>query len=132
MSETATKIPLVDLTAQHAQVAEEIASGWERVFERTAFVLGDEVRVFEEDFAAFSDVEHCVGVANGTDALELALRAVGVSVGDEVILPSNTFIASALAVRRTGATPVLVDCTPDTQLIDVERVEARLSARTRA
>src|SRR3954447_24790471 len=101
-------------------------AGWERVLDRTAFVLGEEVHAFEEAFAAFSAVDHCVGVANGTDALELALRAVGVSAGDEVILPANTFIASALAVRRIGAMPVLVDCTPDTQLIDVERVEARL------
>lgn len=125
-------IPLVDLKAQHEQVADEVRDGWERVLARTAFILGDEVTKFEDEFAAFSEVHACVGVANGTDALELALRAVGVGPGDEVIVPANSFIASALAVARMGATPALVDVDNATQLIDPAGVEARVTDRTKA
>jgi dTDP-4-amino-4,6-dideoxygalactose transaminase len=102
------------------------------VLERTAFILGDEVAAFERAFAEFTGVRHCIGVANGTDALELALRAVGVGPGDEVILPANTFIATAAAVVRAGGAPVLVDCDPVHLLIDPERVAARITARTKA
>ncbi|MDQ3947035.1 MAG: aminotransferase class I/II-fold pyridoxal phosphate-dependent enzyme, partial [Actinomycetota bacterium] len=107
-------------------------AGWERVVSRSNFILGDEVAAFEAAFAAFAGVAHCVGVANGTDALELALRVLGIGPGDEVILPANTFVATALAVTRAGAIPVLVDVDPATLLIDPEAVEAALSARTRA
>src|SRR5262245_28071799 len=103
-------IPLVDLGAQHRQVADEVARGFASVLETTSFILGKEVKQFEEAFAAFMGTKHCVAVANGTDALELALRAAGIGPGDEVIVPTNTFIASALAVARAGATPVFVDC----------------------
>jgi len=113
-------------------IADEVARGFARVIERTAFVLGAEVAEFEAAFARFSGVAHCVGVANGTDALELALRAAGVGPGDEVILPANTFVATALAVTRAGATPALVDCDPVHLLIDPAAVEARLGPRTRA
>lgn len=132
MSEALPPIPLVDLAAQHAVVAAEVEAGWQSVLRRTAFVLGDEVAAFEREFAAFSGVDHCVGVANGTDALELALRAVGVGPGDEVVLPANTFIATPLAVVRAGATPVLVDVDADTQLIDEEQAVAAFGDRTRA
>ena len=113
-------------------IADDVARGFARVIERTAFILGDEVAEFEAAFARFSGVAHCVGVASGTDALELALRAAGVGPGDEVILPANTFVATALAVTRAGATPALVDCDPVHLLIDPAAVEARLGPRTRA
>jgi len=125
-------IPLVDLAAQHAEVADEVADGWARVLASTAFVGGPPVAAFETAFAAHAGVEHCIGVANGTDALELALRALDVGPGDECVLPANTFIATAEAVARTGATPVLADCDPDTALLDVAAVCAVLSDRTRA
>ncbi len=125
-------MPLVDLTVQHDQIAVEVERGWARVLDRTAFVLGDEVGAFERELAGFAEVAHCVGVANGTDALELALRAVGVGPGDEVVLPANTFIATALAVARAGAVPVLVDSDPVHHLIDVDAVAARIGPRTRA
>ena len=112
-------IPLVDLKAAHAEIADEVAAGFERVLATTGFVGGPEVAAFEDEYARFSGVQHCVGVANGTDALELALRAVGVGRDDEVVLPANTFIATAEAVARTGARPVLVDCEPGSHLIDV-------------
>src|SRR5260221_13863181 len=125
-------IPLVDLRAQHRQVADEVARGFASVLETTSFVLGKEVKEFEEAFAAFSGARHCVSVANGTDALELVLRATGIAAGDEVILPTNTFIATALAVARAGATPVLVDCDPVHYMLDVDEVAAKVTPRTRA
>jgi dTDP-4-amino-4,6-dideoxygalactose transaminase len=127
-----TRIPLVDLAAAHAEVAEEVEVGFKRVIANTAFVGGAEVAAFEEEYAAFSGVPHCIGVANGTDALELAFRAVGVGPGSEVILPANTFIATAEAVVRTGGTVVLVDCDPRTYLIDVEAALAAVTPATRA
>lgn len=125
-------IPLVDLAAQHAAIAADVQAGWDGVLARTAFVLGEEVAAFEAAFARFCGVAHCMGVANGTDALELALRALGVGPGHEVIVPANTFIASALAVARTGATPALVDVDPATHLIDIEGVADRIGPPTRA
>jgi dTDP-4-amino-4,6-dideoxygalactose transaminase len=127
-----SKIPLVDLQAAHAEVADDVAVGFKRVLAETAFVGGEEVAGFEREYAAFSGVEHCVGVANGTDALELALRAVGVGPGDEAILPANTFIATAEAVARIGARVVLVDCDPATYLIDPAAALAAVTPRTRA
>lgn len=126
-------IPFVDLSAQQAAVAEEVAQGWQQVLARTAFVNGPEVAAFEQEFAAFSETRHCVGVANGTDAIEIALRALGVGPGDECILPANTFVATAEAVCRAGARPVLVDCVDDgTYLIDTNAIEAAATRRTRA
>jgi dTDP-4-amino-4,6-dideoxygalactose transaminase len=127
-----TDIPLVDLGAQHRQVADEVAAGWAKVLERTAFVGGPQVAEFEREYADYLGVEHCVGVGSGTDALELALRAAGVGRGDECILPANTFIATAEAVARAGATPVLVDCEPDTGLIRTAAVAEAVGPRTRA
>jgi dTDP-4-amino-4,6-dideoxygalactose transaminase len=124
-------IPLVDLGAQHAQVAEEVAAGWADVLARKAFVGGPQVAEFEAAYAAYIGVRHCVGVGNGTDALELALRALGVGTGDECVIPANTFIATAEAVARTGATPVLADVLPDTALLDVEAAVAAVTPRTR-
>ncbi|NMO49589.1 DegT/DnrJ/EryC1/StrS family aminotransferase [Actinoplanes sp. TBRC 11911] len=127
-----TRIPLVDLAAAHAEVAEEVEAGFKRIIAETAFVGGAEVAAFEQEYAAFSGLPHCVGVANGTDALELALRAAGVGPGSEVIVPANTFIATAEAVARAGAEVVLVDCDPATFLIDVEAALAAVTPRTRA
>lgn len=127
------RIPLVDLAAQHAVVAAEVAAGWREVVAETAFVDGPRVAGFEREYAAFSQAAYCTAVANGTDAIELALRAAGVGPGDECILPANTFIATAEAVVRTGATVVLVDCTDDgTYLIDHAAAAAAVTTRTRA
>jgi dTDP-4-amino-4,6-dideoxygalactose transaminase len=126
-------IPLVNLQLQHAAVADEVAEGWRQVLARTAFIGGPQVAEFEKSYAAFIGTPHCIGVANGTDAIELALRALGVGPGDECILPANTFIATAEAVHRAGATPVLVDCADDgTYLMDCDAVEAAVTERTRA
>ncbi len=128
----AEPVPLLDLASAHAEVAAEIAAGWADVLARTAFVGGPHVAAFETDYAEWSGIRHCIGVGNGTDALELALRALGVGPGAECILPANTFIATAEAVARAGATPVLVDCRADTALIDVDAVAAAVTDRTRA
>ena len=125
-------VPLVDLGAQHREIAAEVLRGWEDVLERTAFILGEEVAEFERAYEAFTGLQHCVGVANGTDALELALRALGIGAGDEVIVPANSFVASALAVRRCGALPVFVDVDPVHLLIEVEHVADAVGSRTRA
>ncbi|NMR21437.1 DegT/DnrJ/EryC1/StrS aminotransferase family protein [Cellulomonas fimi] len=126
------RIPLVDLAAQQAEVADEVRAGLGEVFTTTAFIGGPAVGRFERAYAAAIGVEHCVGVANGTDALELALRAVGVGPGGEVVIPANTFIATAEAVSRIGAVPVLVDVDEEHLLIDPAAVRAALTARTEA
>ncbi|GAA4811426.1 DegT/DnrJ/EryC1/StrS family aminotransferase [Streptomyces ziwulingensis] len=126
------RIPLVDLKAAHEEVADEVRAGFERILADTAFVGGEEVRLFEREYAGFGGVAHCVGVANGTDAVELALRAVGVGPGDEVVLPANTFIATAGAVARIAARPVLADCLPGSHLLDPEAALAAVGPATRA
>ena len=123
-------MPLVDLKAAHQEVADEVRAGFESVLANTAFVGGDEVRRFEREYAGFGGVAHCVGVANGTDAVELALRASGVGTGDEVVLPANTFIATAGAVARIGARPVLADCLPDSHLLDPRAALAAVTFRS--
>ena len=125
-------IPLVDLGWQHREIADEVRRGIEEVVQSTAFILGPAVADFEQRFARFVGVPHCVGVGSGTDALELALRALDVGDGAVVILPANTFIASALAVVRAGAVPVLVDVDSDQWLIDPEAARAAVTPRTRA
>jgi dTDP-4-amino-4,6-dideoxygalactose transaminase len=125
-------IPLVDLSIQHREIAKEIERGFAEIFEQTSFIHGPAVAEFERAFAKFSGVRHCIGVGNGTDAIEMILRAQGVGSGDEVIVPANTFIATALAVTRVGALPVFVDSDPDHHLIDVSQVRDKITKQTRA
>lgn len=126
------KVPFLDLQAQSAEIADEVLPVWQAQLLGAGFVGGPEVAAFESEYASYIGVEHVVGVANGTDAVELALRAVGVNAGDEVILPANTFIATAEAVSRIGATPVLVDVDPEHLLIDPAAVEDAITRRTTA
>lgn len=125
-------VPFVDLAAQQREVDDEVQAGLRRVFDSTAFIGGPDVGLFEQEYAAFTGVSRCVGVGNGTDSLELALRAAGVDPGDEVIVPANTFIATAEAVSRIGAVPVPVDVDPHYLLIDPDAAVAALTDRTRA
>lgn len=125
-------VPLVDLAAQQTEVNDEVRAGLDEVFATTAFIGGKAVTEFEQRYAEETDVAYCVGVANGTDALELALRAGGVTAGGEVIMPANTFIATAEAVSRIGAVPVLVDVDEEYLLIDPSLVEAAVTDRTQA
>ncbi len=124
-------IPLVDLKANLATVEADVLEGMRRVLSSTAFILGPDVAQFEKAYAAFVGAKHCVGVANGTDALELLVRAAGLSGRDEVLVPANSFIASALAVQRAHATVRLVDCDDD-GLIDLESCAARATPNTKA
>src|SRR5438445_13645866 len=126
------KVPFVDMTAQYTAIAEEINKAAVRVLRGTDFILGRDVALFEEEFAAFCETEYAVGVDSGTSALELALRAYDVGPGDEVITAANSFIASALAISHAGATPVLVDVDPFTHTIDVTGIERAITSRTKA
>lgn len=124
------RIPQFDLGRAAARVRRDVESRWARLLDDTAFVGGEEVAAFERTFGAYLGVEGCVGVANGTDALELALAALGVETGDEVVVPAFTFVATGAAVARSGARPVLVDVEPSTLNLDPSRVEEAVSERT--
>jgi dTDP-4-amino-4,6-dideoxygalactose transaminase len=124
-----TPIPLVDLKAAHAEVADEVARGMADVIARTAFIDGPEVAEFETAYAEFTGAGHVIGVANGTDALEIALRVLNLQPGDEVIVPANSFIATAEAVIRAGGVPIYVDVTVDA-LMDPAALEAAITPRT--
>jgi dTDP-4-amino-4,6-dideoxygalactose transaminase len=126
------QVPFVDLAAQYQTIAAEIDEAIAKVVRGTDFILGREVDLFEEEFAAYCEARYAVGVDSGTSALELALRAYEVGPGDEVITPANTFIASALAISHAGATPVLVDVDPHTYTIDVAGIAKAITARTKA
>ncbi len=126
------KVKFVDLNRQYQALKPEIDHAIARVLDRTDFVLGEEVRRFEEEFAAYCQTNYAVGLDSGTSALELGLRALGIKAGDEVLVPANSFIASALAVSFTGATPVFVDVDPVTYNIDVGQLVQRITPRTKA
>jgi dTDP-4-amino-4,6-dideoxygalactose transaminase len=125
-------IPLVDLRAQYQSIQKEVDQAVLSVLSSGQYILGPEVAAFESELAAYCGVSHAVAVASGTDALELTLRAYGIGPGDEVIVPAWTFIATAIAVSLTGATPVFVDVEPTTATLDPDRVSRALSPRTRA
>lgn len=124
-------VPFVDLRAAREELGEELLATIERVINSGSYILGPEVERFEEGFARYLGVKHCVGVGSGQDAIHLALRAMDVGPGDEVIVPANTFVATWLAVSRAGALPVAVDVDPRTFNLDPDRVEAALSDRTK-
>jgi dTDP-4-amino-4,6-dideoxygalactose transaminase len=125
-------IPLVDVKAQYAPLIPELQERFAAVLESGRFIFGPEVEAFEHEAAAFLGVPHAIGVANGTDALLLALDALGIGAGDEVVCPAFTFYATAEAISRVGAKPVFADIDPDTLNLDPEDVAARITERTRA
>jgi dTDP-4-amino-4,6-dideoxygalactose transaminase len=125
-------IPFVDLRSQSPEVRREISVAVERAIDDGQYILGDQVATFEQSFADFSGGRHGIGLGNGTEALHLTLRALGIGPGDEVITAANTFVATALAIVYTGATPVLVDVDPADYLIDVELIERAITPRTKA
>jgi dTDP-4-amino-4,6-dideoxygalactose transaminase len=125
-------IPFLDLKPAYAELKAELDAAYARVMESGWLVLGKEVEAFEREYAAFCGTRHCVGLGNGLEALELTLRAWDIGAGDEVIVPSNTYIATWLAVTAVGATVVPVEPTPAGPNIDAERIAAALTPRTRA
>lgn len=126
------QVPLVDLAAQYRDIRLEVREAIDRVLTNTSFILGEEVRQFESAFAAHVGAQGAVGVASGTAALELSLRALGVGEGDEVITTAHTFIATAEAISNVGARPVFADIDEATYNIDPNQVEALITPRTRA
>ena len=129
---TLQTVPFADLRAQYHSIASELHAAVEKVLSSCDFILGKEVGLFEEEFAHFVGVHHAVGISSGLDALRLSVEALGIGAGDEVILPANTFIATALAVSAVGARPVLVDCDVSTYNIDSGNVERAITSRTKA
>lgn len=125
-------VPFFDLKEQNRQLRDEFDAAFRRVTENADFILGGEVEKFEENFARFVGTRFAVGVNSGLDALSLALRALNIGPGDEVIVPANSFIATALGVTSVGATPVFVDAEPGTLLIDLKSIECAITKRTKA
>ena len=125
-------IPFLDLAAQHAEIADELDEAWAKVTSTSGFIGGAYVAAFESEYAAYCQTAECVGVANGTDALELILTGLGIGPGDEVIVPANTFVATVEAVVAARATPVFVDVDDDTLVVTAAHVEAAITPRTAA
>lgn len=126
------KIPLVDLKRQYLSIKNQIDGAIAAVISDTAFIGGKYVTAFEDAFAEFCAAKYCVGVGNGTDAIYIALRALGITRGDEVITVANSFIATSEAIGMTGAKAVFVDCDPDSYNIDVQKMRKAINRRTKA
>ncbi len=126
------KIPFVSFLPMERELDKEIRDAFERVYKRSWYIEGKEDEAFEKAFAEYCGTKYCIGVGNGLDALMLALKALGIGEGDEVIVPSNTYIATALAVTYVGARPVFVEPKLETFIIDPERIEAAITGRTKA
>lgn len=126
------KVPFLDLKTQYLSIKDEVDSAIQKVLDNTAFILGPSVENFEKDFAAAQQVKYCIGTSSGTDANHLVLWGLGVGSGDEVIIPANTFIATAWGATLCGATPVFVDCHPESYNIDPTKVEEKITSKTKA
>lgn len=125
-------IPFLDIKASNIEVRSQLQEAFDRTLNSGWYILGNEVKQFEQEFAAYCEAEHCIGVGNGLEALHLILRAYGIGAGDEVIVPSNTYIATWLAASYAGAAPVPVEPDARTYNLDPARIEAAISPRTKA
>jgi len=125
------QVPFADFRPMHNEIRKELDAAYSRVLDNSYFIQGEECSKFEEEFAAYCGVKYCIGVATGLDALYLVLRAMDVKAGDEVIVPSNTYIATALAVSFTGATPVFVEPVLENFNIDVTKIEEKITSKTK-
>lgn len=126
------EIPFADLRPMHDDLRNELDAAYKKVMDNSWFIQGKELEAFEREFASYVGVKHCIGVATGLDALYLVLKAYGIGEGDEVIVPSNTFIATALAVSYAGAVPIFVEPEMETFNIDASRVEEAITPKTKA
>lgn len=131
-NEPMNTVPFLDLNAPHIELRAEMEAAFERTLDSGWYILGNEVKQFEQEFAAYCEAEHCIGVGNGLEALHLILRAYGIGTGDEVIVPSNTYIATWLAASYAGATPVPVEPDARAYNLDPARIEAAITPRTKA
>jgi dTDP-4-amino-4,6-dideoxygalactose transaminase len=132
MSSFSPKVPFVNLSLQHQPIQSQITETLGKIIERGDFILGQALAEFETAFAAASGVKYGVGVACGTDAIALGLQACDINPGDEIIIPANTFIATIIAVIQAKAIPILVDCDPETALIDLTAAETAITSKTKA
>lgn len=126
------KVPFLDLKASYLELSDELDEAYNRVMDSGWYILGEEVELFEAEFAEYCGVNHCIGVANGLDALHLILRGYGIGAGDEVIVPSNTYIATWLAVSYAEATPVAIEPNPRTYNLAPENIESAITPQTKA
>jgi dTDP-4-amino-4,6-dideoxygalactose transaminase len=126
------KIPFVSFSEVNQKIKPEILTAFESFFDSGWYILGDRVKDFEKEYATFNQVSRCVGISNGLDALHIALKVLGIGIGDEVIIPSNTYIATALAVSYVGATPIFVEPNLNTYNIDPSKIEAAITSKTKA
>lgn len=129
---TIMRVPFADFTVMHGELREELNKTFNRVIDKNVYIQGEECAAFEKEFAEYCGTEYCVGVATGLDAIYLILKAMGIGNGDEVIVPSNTFIATALAVSYTGAKPVFVEPDISTYNIDTKLIEEKITKNTKA
>lgn len=129
---TTSKVKFLDFSPAHTQLKAKIMTAIEKVYDSNWYILGKGVEAFEENYARYCGSGHCIGVANGLDAIHLSLKCLGIGPGDEVIVPSNTYIATVLAVTYVGATPVFVEPDERTYNIDAKKIESALSSKTRA
>jgi dTDP-4-amino-4,6-dideoxygalactose transaminase len=127
-----TRVPFLDLRNQHSDLKDQLRDAFERIVDSGWFILGKEVELFEREFAEYCGARHCIGVGSGLDALHLSLRAMEIGAGDEVIVPSNTFIATWLAVSHAGASPVPVEPQIDSYNIDLDKIVSAITVRTKA
>jgi dTDP-4-amino-4,6-dideoxygalactose transaminase len=132
MSNRPPKVPFVNFSLQHQPIQSQIAEAIRKIIQEGDFILGQALAEFETAFAAASGVKYGVGVACGTDAIALGLQACGINPGDEIIIPANTFIATAIAVLQAKAIPILVDCDPETALIDLTAASTAVTSKTKA
>jgi dTDP-4-amino-4,6-dideoxygalactose transaminase len=126
------KIPFLNFEPMHAKLRSEMMEAFEKVYDGYWYIMGNHLKTFEKEYAQFNQVNHAIGISNGLDALYLSLKSLGIGEGDEVIMPSNTFIATVLAVSYTGAKPVFVEPDRRTYLIDPERIPQAITAKTKA
>lgn len=126
------QVPFATFLPMHNEIRDMLNSAYNKVVDKSYFIQGEECKNFEEEFAEYCGVKYCVGVATGLDALMLVLKAMNISAGDEVIVPSNTYIATALAVSYNGATPVFVEPVIETYNIDVNKIEEKITSKTKA
>lgn len=125
-------IPFLTLERQHKEIKKELQDALLNTLDSNNFILGENLKLFEKEFAAFSNSNYCLGVGNGFDALKLSLKALGIGIGDEVITPAHTFIATILAIQEVGATPILVDANPLTYNIDEMKIGSKITSKTKA
>src|SRR6266542_4226393 len=132
LTKTKMQIPLVDLRANYASIKDEVRAAIDEILEGMQLTIGPNVKAFDKEWAAYCGTKHAVGVGSGTDALQLAIRALGIAPGDEVITVSHSFFATVEAILYSGARPVLVDVRESDFLMDLEAVAAAITPRTKA